>query len=987
MRLLALLLFIPLPLSAQTVWYVDAEATGAATGQNWTDAFPELQSALAVANPGDAVWVAEGVYRPTAATDRSATFVLRSGVHLFGGFAGTETTLNERDWAAHEALLSGDIGIPGQIIDNSYHVVTASGVAPTTLLDGFVIEGGNANGNAEPLGDAGGGLFMSGGSPTVQNVVVRANAAPNGAGIMARDGSAPLLVNVLFHDNLAGNGGGALAAVGSSNTRLVNITASANVATQGGGLYVSGSAVTLDNAILWSNQGGEIATVSGGTVTVRYAIVQGGSTGTAVLDQDPRFVAPAQGDYHLAADSPAREAGLDASLPADIFDLDGDGDTTEPIPHDLGATPRIGLLRVDLGAFEVPSPVCPPGPILYVDADANGAGTGLSWADAFASLAQALSHAAGCSYRGEVWVAEGDYFGAFALRSGLALYGGFDGTETSLDERDPAVHLTRLRATGPHTVTAEGTDATARLDGFQVFDGNALGASLPYGGGLLLLDSDAVIAQCYVSSNQAERGGGVYVDGGAPTFLENVITANTASGTDARGGGLYIRDGDVILSGGMITFNQADGTGISNSGYGGGLYIEQGSTTIRSTTFDSNRMPANVGYGAALFVRGGSVTLDEALFEGNDAFSTFAAYGGAVAVRGGAVVIRRASFVGNRALSAYFGQGGALDVSSGTITCVNCSFLENIAEASGDGGDGLGFGGAISVTRGTMTCANCLFADNLARADVLLFGPARARGGAVYVLDGDLTLVNTTATRNRAEEYSEGSAEGGGLYAERSRADLHNVIFWDNVGEDGPELFVASGAEVDVRRAIVKGGYPGTGVLDSAPLFVGPDDLRLQTGSPAIDFGLSSLLPPDTADLDEDGNITEPLPLDLDDTPRVEGASVDLGPYECCTLVATEPPDKTPSAFRLVGTYPNPFTATARLTFDLPKDARVTVEVFDLLGRRVHREESLETAAGPNRNVVLNARTLASGLYLVRLTAEIAGGDHYIATVPVTLVK
>ncbi len=81
------------------------------------------------------------------------------------------------------------------------------------------------------------------------------------------------------------------------------------------------------------------------------------------------------------------------------------------------------------------------------------------------------------------------------------------------------------------------------------------------------------------------------------------------------------------------------------------------------------------------------------------------------------------------------------------------------------------------------------------------------------------------------------------------------------------------------------------GNLNTDPPFVdaeGPDglagtgdeDLRLRPGSPCIDAGNNDALPKDTADLDGDQNILEPLPLDLADSGRLVGDTVDLGVYE-----------------------------------------------------------------------------------------------------------
>ena len=67
--------------------FVDDDAPGG-NGLNWETAFNDLQDALAVANVGDVIHVAQGTYKPTAGIDRNATFVLPNGVTIRGGFAG-----------------------------------------------------------------------------------------------------------------------------------------------------------------------------------------------------------------------------------------------------------------------------------------------------------------------------------------------------------------------------------------------------------------------------------------------------------------------------------------------------------------------------------------------------------------------------------------------------------------------------------------------------------------------------------------------------------------------------------------------------------------------------------------------------------------------------------------------------------------------------------------------------------------------------------
>jgi hypothetical protein len=123
---------------AQADWFVDVDATGNNTGTSWGNAFNDLQDALG--NPllqeDDEIWVAAGTYIPSVPTGRTATFDLDTlNLQIFGGFAGTENTLAERDIAANETILSGGTA-------PSYHVVTVNDISE---LNGFTVSDGRAD--------------------------------------------------------------------------------------------------------------------------------------------------------------------------------------------------------------------------------------------------------------------------------------------------------------------------------------------------------------------------------------------------------------------------------------------------------------------------------------------------------------------------------------------------------------------------------------------------------------------------------------------------------------------------------------------------------------------------------------------------------------------------------------------------------------------------------------------------------------------------
>jgi len=241
---LAILLFVGIdrvsaraiePQVEGTILYVKPGANGTCT--SWADAC-ELQTAFSDAVVGDQIWVAAGTYKPTTSTNRSATFQLKSGVAVYGGFPAVGGEWIERDCATNLTTLSGDIGKVGDNSDNSYHVVIGSAVGGTSILDGFTITGGNANGttpNAE-----GGGMYVSNGSPTLANLSFAGNTAVTNGGGLYNNASDTTLTNITFSNNSAANGGGIYNRI--SNPTLTGVTFSTNSASiSGGGMMNSDS--------------------------------------------------------------------------------------------------------------------------------------------------------------------------------------------------------------------------------------------------------------------------------------------------------------------------------------------------------------------------------------------------------------------------------------------------------------------------------------------------------------------------------------------------------------------------------------------------------------------------------------------------------------------------------------------------------------------------------------------------------------------------
>jgi hypothetical protein len=173
-----------------TTRYVKSNGVISGSCNGWGSAC-ELSYVLnSIPVSGDQIWVQAGIYKPTGSTDRTISFTLKNGVAIYGGFNGTETSLNQRNPASNVAILSGEIGVVG------------SGTNNTAILDGFTITAGNAS------NDKGGGMWNYTGSPTLMNLIFNANSAQYGGGLYNENSSNPTLINVIFSNNQTNSNSG-----------------------------------------------------------------------------------------------------------------------------------------------------------------------------------------------------------------------------------------------------------------------------------------------------------------------------------------------------------------------------------------------------------------------------------------------------------------------------------------------------------------------------------------------------------------------------------------------------------------------------------------------------------------------------------------------------------------------------------------------------------------------------------------------------------
>ncbi len=322
----------------------------------------------------------------------------------------------------------------------------------------------------------------------------------------------------------------------------------------------------------------------------------------------------------------------------------------------------------------------------------------------------------------------------------------------------------------------------------------------------------------------------------------------------------------AILEGFTVRGGNGNGADFTNEVHGGGLITTSGGgCTVVDCTFRENTSEIR---GGAMYIEDADVALQNCLFTNNTG-----TIGVCIQMRGDSnLTAAGCAFRDNEG----FACGGIIKF-GGTLKATGCEFSTNVLT---DGGGGLLLG------EGPASVANCVFKQNhcgfigggincvygASLANCVFSGNVAYQGGGVYC-SWTMPTDNCTFANNHPD----------GLFVDWNGGPIiTNSILWGNTttqvqyyqGDTPPPVYFSD----------VQGGWsgPGSNNLDADPLFVQPgtDNLRLGFGSPCVDAGDTASLPADALDIDGDGDTAEPLPLDLADAPRVQGAAVDMGAYE-----------------------------------------------------------------------------------------------------------
>lgn len=334
---------------------------------------------------------------------------------------------------------------------------------------------------------------------------------------------------------------------------------------------------------------------------------------------------------------------------------------------------------------------------------------------------------------------------------------------------------------------------------------------------------------------------------GPGVFPENLVmegaNCKSLSFRSVEGPELTILGSNEITAGSVLAIDNCTGIEVTIDGF---TFTGGKGTTVQGGIF----------LGGGIYTRGADVLINDCIFENNEAHG-----GGGINMQNGDVTILHALFINNTALDGGFLGGGALRSSlGGTKRVWNSSFINNTAQD----------GGAISVwSSGSLQVVNSQFYQNHASHD----------GGAIWIQDAGVDLINSTLTGNTAEH------SGGAAAVDDFNINISNSILWGNHAEfSDNEIYILDGSNFVIHSIIEEGFDKGINISEDPPLFAcaygDNPDLRLLSGSPAIDQGLNGFLPQDEFDFDGDGDFGEEISLDLAGNDRIINRIVDMGAFE-----------------------------------------------------------------------------------------------------------
>ncbi|MCY4781737.1 MBG domain-containing protein, partial [Sphingobacterium sp. UT-1RO-CII-1] len=859
-----------------------------------------------------------GIYSYSSSSSSSSSVTL-SNSSVYNNISSSSSSSSSSGGGIYSYSRSSSVTLSNSSVYNNSSSGNGGGIYSYSSFSTVTLSNSSVYNNSS-RGD-GGGIYSYSPSSFVSlsnSSVYNNSSSGNGGGISS---SSVTLSNSSVYNNRSSDAGSGIYSYSSSNSssnevKLNNSTLAGNTGTSyvyfhGGGTkkFTVRNSLVYGNAKSTTDNSNSNLSANAGNISkdIQYSLVQDIDVTISADPGDIRnnnldgtvaysnlFMDAAAGDYALANNSPAIDAGSNA-----LYDSDLGNDL------DLAGNPRLSGCKIDIGAYEnqnnqgVLCFIPDANKILYVNKHVNGGnGSGDSWANAIPELADALKWANANKGNGlwseadplKIYVAKGTYkpmytpqdgkdFSAdaqyardrtFLMVKDVELYGGFD-------PANGKTALTDRILPGKDGTNADGTILSGDLNG-----DDAVGTTPGQGAAPITGNAENAYHVVLAASNTesvAVKLDGFGITGGNADATSRIRIKGQAVYRDS-GGGVF-SSSFYRTSSSSVTLNNSSVYNNSSLNYGGGIYSSSSplsplssfsSVTLSNSSVYNNSSRSGTGYGGGIYSSSpsSSVTLSSSSVYHNSSIGSGGGIYSASSSPSSSVTLSSSSVYNNSSSEA----GGGIYSSSNSSSSVTLSSSAVYNNSSIDAGGGI--------------CSSSFSSSSVSLSSSSVYNNSSGtNGGGISSYSysdssNEVKLHNSTLVGNKGASYvyfdggtKKFTVRNSLIYGNaKSTTDNSNSTLSTNEGGIPKDIRYSLVQDIDASRStafedIRNNNLDGTVAYTNLFMDAAAGDYALANNSPAIDAGSNALY---DGDLDND--------LDLAGNPRLSGCKIDIGAYE-----------------------------------------------------------------------------------------------------------